>query len=420
MMAGSERRPRVLFMAEAVTLAHVARPLALAQLLDPERYEVHFACDPRFGRAAGPLPGRTWPLRSIGPAAFARALRTGWPAFSAPTLERYVEQDLAVLHAVRPALVVGDFRLSLSTSARLVGVPYVAIANACWSPFAETRWPVPELPLLRRVGSRLERRLFQAARPLAFALHAWPGNAVRRRFGLPSLGLDLGRVLTDGDYTLYADVPELVPTPNRPPHHDYLGPILWSTPGPLPRWWERIPRNRRIVHVSLGNSAPSRVLPAVLDGLSRLGVTAIVATRGAPLGRAPRGDVLAAELLPAGPAARRSQLVVCSGGSLSTQQALAAGVPVLGIGSNLDQLLNMQAVVKAGAGLILRADRANAVGIASAAARLLNDAAFTRSSRRVRGWLDLTRASERFPRLVARLCGEPATAAAPVRRKAAV
>ena len=37
------RRLRILFIAEAVSLAHIARPFVLAQSLDPSRYEVHFA-----------------------------------------------------------------------------------------------------------------------------------------------------------------------------------------------------------------------------------------------------------------------------------------------------------------------------------------------------------------------------------------
>lgn len=49
------RRRRILFVAEAVTLAHVVRPFALAQSLDPSRYEVHFACDPRYNQLLGPL-----------------------------------------------------------------------------------------------------------------------------------------------------------------------------------------------------------------------------------------------------------------------------------------------------------------------------------------------------------------------------
>src|SRR3569833_1809409 len=44
---------RVLFVSEAVTLAHVARPLALAKALDRSRYDVALACDPRYNELLG-------------------------------------------------------------------------------------------------------------------------------------------------------------------------------------------------------------------------------------------------------------------------------------------------------------------------------------------------------------------------------
>src|SRR5690606_21714330 len=46
--AMTSRRPRILFVAEAVTLAHVARPMMLAQRLDPARYDVSLATDGRY------------------------------------------------------------------------------------------------------------------------------------------------------------------------------------------------------------------------------------------------------------------------------------------------------------------------------------------------------------------------------------
>jgi hypothetical protein len=54
----------------------------------------------------------------------------------------------------------------------------------------------------------------------------------------------------------------------------------------------------------------------------------------------------------------RSGLVICNGGSLTTNQALALGVPVLGLVTNLDQHLNMQGVCGTGPGAVLRAERA--------------------------------------------------------------
>ena len=41
--AGVGTKPRILFLAEAVTLAHVARAVALARSLDPDQYGVHLA-----------------------------------------------------------------------------------------------------------------------------------------------------------------------------------------------------------------------------------------------------------------------------------------------------------------------------------------------------------------------------------------
>ena len=45
---GFTGKPRILFVAEAVTLAHVARPAVLAQSLDRDVYEVFFATDLRY------------------------------------------------------------------------------------------------------------------------------------------------------------------------------------------------------------------------------------------------------------------------------------------------------------------------------------------------------------------------------------
>ena len=54
-----------------------------------------------------------------------------------------------MIREVEPDVVVGDFRLSLSVSARVAGVPYLAITNAYWSPYARQRFPLPELPVVR-------------------------------------------------------------------------------------------------------------------------------------------------------------------------------------------------------------------------------------------------------------------------------
>ncbi len=371
--AATPRRVRVLFVGEAVTLAHVTRPLVLARALDPRTFEVSVAWDARYNALLGTLP----PYReidSIPSARFLASLAKGAPLYDVDTLLGYVTADLRLLDEVKPDVVVGDFRLSLSISARLAGVRYLTLTNAYWSPYARQRFPMPDLPIARRLGVTLAHPLFRVARPFAFALHTRPLNAVRRVHGLPSLGYDLRRVYTDADEVLYADVPELVPTFDLPATHHYLGPILWSPAVPRPTWWERVPEDRPIVYVTLGSSGRADLLSLVLRGLADLPVTVLAATAGRTSLADMPANAFAADFLPGEEAAARAKLVVCNGGSPTTQQALSAGVPVLGVASNMDQYLNMEAVRRAGAGELVRAGSVSSATIRQAASKLLASA----------------------------------------------
>jgi hypothetical protein len=49
-------RRRILFVGEAVTLAHIVRPVVLAQALDPAQYAITLACDDRYLKLFGELP----------------------------------------------------------------------------------------------------------------------------------------------------------------------------------------------------------------------------------------------------------------------------------------------------------------------------------------------------------------------------
>ena len=372
MIGSMQATRRVLFFAEAVTLAHVARPIALARALDPSIYEVLLACDPRYQRFVAHEPWRNLTLRSIGSDQFLEALSRGSPVYDAETLRRYVRDDLALIVSVKPDLIVGDFRLSLSVSARLAGVPYASITNAYWSPYYPKAFPLPVLPMTRVLPLPVCRLLFHVARPLAFGLHCKPMNEVRQENNLPSLGSDLRRVYTDADHTLYADLPAMFPTENLPATHHYIGPVLWSPSVRPPPWWDTLPADKPIVYLTLGSSGAAHLLPMVLDALADQPLTIIASTAGATVPSPLPGNAYIADYLPGMQAAARANLVICNGGSPTSQQALAAGVPVLGIAGNMDQFLNMGAIVEAGAGAALRADRVSRSAIRAAVNDLLD------------------------------------------------
>ena len=197
--------PRALFFAESVTLAHLARPLVLAQSLQSQ-WQVALACAPAYREFALGSELELLALESITPMQFRAAVDRGTRFYNAATLRRYVENDLAVIERFQPDLIVGDFRLSLSISARLAGVPYAAISSAHWSPhYRHAGYPMPVLPLTRVLGTRIGRFLYRYASPFAMAYFCQPFNQVRREYGVPELGSDLRPFYTDAEQVFYTN-----------------------------------------------------------------------------------------------------------------------------------------------------------------------------------------------------------------------
>lgn len=393
-------KSRILFAVENITLAQVVRLLALAKRLPPEEYEVHFACgafEPWLFRGTG---FRHWPLWTLDGQKGLAALARGDRLYDKATLERYVDAELEVIDAVKPHLVVGDFRLSLAVSSRIAQVPCASLINAYWSPYAarDGGFPVPDHPIVRLVGVARAERYFPQAMPRVFEHFAAPLNALRKRHGMPAASLL--EQLCFGDYVLYPDVPELTPVANAPSSHLFLGAVPWAPDLPLAPELLAGDPSRPLVYVTLGSSGDRDALGAVLAGLSGLPIRGVLATAGRAFPRDLPSNFRVTEYVPGDLLSRHARFVVTNGGSSTGYQALAAGVPVLGIPSNLDQYLAMQAMTRAGVGLMLRSGSLTSDEVRRAAITLCDDvgmqqraadAARTFASfdchQRFRGWL---------------------------------
>lgn len=363
---------KLLVFAEGSTLAHVARPLALAHAASG-RFEVVIAMPPRYRWAVGNLAASIVDLDAQSPEEFARRLEKGDPLYDLPTLQQYVSDDLGLIERFKPDCIIGDFRLSLGVSARLAGIPYLALGNAYWSPFyrIDGEWPVPDLPLTRVLPIGVARWLFNRVRPFAFRAHAGAMEALRRQHGLPGIDGDLRRAYTDADITCYTDIPSVFRLHDAPSSHRVVGPLPWAPPVSLPSWWNEVPDDRPTAYVSMGSSGKQSLSAPLAAALVDAGFCVLVTAEPEAMPVNPM--IFASRFMPGDLACARAAVVICNGGSPTTQQALTAGKPVVGVASNLDQFLNMAALDRAGLGRVARADRFNAADIASVALESLRD-----------------------------------------------
>jgi UDP:flavonoid glycosyltransferase YjiC (YdhE family) len=354
---------RLLFFGEAVSAAHVARPAVLARWAQAAGYEVHFACGERFAfipRTEG-LP--TIPLPTIAPSVFFRRLAYGRFMYKAAELLEYVRAELELLKRLKPDLVVGDFRHSLPISAALAGIPSLLLLNAYLSPAHDIRLAPPTAGLGRLLPRALLQALVSMVEPLVFRNFGAALNSVRRCFALPPLN-DFREHYSAGTYCAYPDLPEAFSALDLPDRHFFLGPVIWSPHGLLSPDLSKFSNRRPLVYVTLGGSGNAKVLPAVLTQLlaqnCNLAITGVKANEANNLRvRIPAlaGRAIFEEFCSPTELLKHAAFTTCHGGSGTIYQSLAAGVPVLCLPHNQDQILAVETAQKTGA--VLKTDVRN-------------------------------------------------------------
>lgn len=374
---------RILLMGEGSTLAHVGRPLLLARALHQLGHDVVLARPQAYAWMTADAPFRVMDLEIQPPTEFAQRLDSGKPLYTFKTLQQYVEDDRKLIQEVRPGAIIGDFRLSLSVSARLERLPYATICDAYWSPETPLAPILPVFPWTQLAPLGLSQALFRHVAPLAFRIHAQPMERLRRSYGLPDFEGDLRKCYTDADLRLFANPPLLFPHVNPHSGAQFIGPLAWS---PDSAKFSAPPADGRpLVYVTMGSSGSPSALSSLVPALERFDCNIVLSTAGRMLpselksSRAYIADYLPGDLMCA-----MADLVVCNGGSPTTNQALANGVPVLGIPRNMDQFLNMRAIEAFGAGLTIRADRSSADLITLAVDRLLHHPGYREQAGRIR------------------------------------
>lgn len=400
-------RKKLLFFAHAVTMAHFARPLKWIEGIDTELFDIYLASHQKFRSLCSKNDVTFLDLSCIDAAEFEQIVVQAKPIYDASTFEEHIQEDIRLMDKVKPDLVIGDFRHSLTVSCRVKKIKYVNLTNAYWHPEIKLRFPLPEAPVVRILGVGMARMLLGLFLPLALKVNFFiMAFALRRSFRSANLTFnDYRKVIVDGDVTLFCDTPELVPLNQQLPHEKYVGPLIWSMPVELPEWWSDLDLNKRRIFLTLGSSGPANAFPTIIEALARLDCEIVVALAGKRPKIPAFSNVFVTDFLPIDAACQDADVVICNGGSPLVHAALTFGVPTIGIVCNNDQLLNMAHVSHRGAGILLRYWNLTAQKITGAVNEILNDAQYRTQAQNIRMEFDAIDVKARLQHVIDEVVG---------------
>ncbi len=394
------RKKRILFIGEGGSLAHIVRPLVLAKLLDPERFEISFACALWYKWLLDHSGFQYFPLPTMTRDDFRDHLSAGQPLYNRATLEEYVAAELDLFKKLSPDLIVGDFRISLGVSTQLTKIPYAAISNAFWSPNSTLKKIVPDLGFLKFTGRELGQLIFDLAYPIAATTtHSHGFNAVRKSYGLEPFKR-LEEIYTFADWTLYTDIPSLAPTKVLGEGEQYMGPILDMPQIEQPTWWQQWPKDKPIVYVGLGSTGNITLMENIIEALSQMDVTVLLATAQRVNRKEWPSNFFVAPYISGLEASAQSQLILYNGGSGSVYQALSCGRPVLGFPTNMDQFLCMSLIETKMAGKKIIGTSANVNNIKANVAEILSNPGYSQGAQALAQEIKQYKVEENFPKFI--------------------
>ena len=334
---------KFLVIGEAVSLAHVVRPLRISQALSELGHDVCFATDAReFGKFV-PMNSavRFRSLPSIGSRLFLTRTPGRRRSYAGRDIENYLVDDRKLVDSENPECIIHDFRISMNL---LRGsVPCICpIVDAYWVtvPGEVFTLPPPQPGRVASIAYRFPAPVRGIFGYFVDRIGARPFDAAARSIGVRPLRR-LSRYLLSGDHVLLPATAETFPALRPKMSHAYLGHVEWT---PDTQLLEPIADLEYDIYLSPGSSGPSEQIPDILKWLGELNLRTLLCTGTQPdSGEFHGGQIQVRRFVDGKDAARRARVTICNGGSPSVYQALSVGCPVLGITSNLDQALCMRA-----------------------------------------------------------------------------
>ncbi len=305
------------------SLSHVVKCLAVGDVLTARGHEVRIAVSRKHSRFLQKQSLEHFVLPDI-----QETDESGFPSvewFRQPRLiTDCINEEVRLLRAYQPDRVVGVFRFTLSSSARIAGVPYDSLICGCM---------IPDSPEVMGFAEGEQGREVQRIILDGFFRYA----GARLGAALPAVGLPRSkgdiRHMLKGERTFLWDFPEFAPLPQQ---RDliHVGPLAWNN-------WPYDSVDTGVLNqgggplavVAFGTCTTclgtvKRIITVLLD----MGYRVLLAAGGQPellsiLPKEPR--VTTCAFAPLHRILPHAALLVTHGGQMTVFEALQEGVPVL-------------------------------------------------------------------------------------------
>jgi MGT family glycosyltransferase len=368
-------------------LAHVTRSFEVGRALRHcFGHRVVFCCEGPYSHIPRDAGFEVVPVFTVNRDITMDVARKGMPpslSWWKNVCEQSVASDLQALEQIKPDAVVADMRWSMSTSARAFGIPYVAVANACWTDrFAQPILPPEGHITTKIIGRWLATAAFPKFIDVQMKFGALGYKEVRKRHGLPPLRSMFEAV--EGDITLMPDLPEFMPVVrSTPPSFRYIGPLLWDANIDLPPWFSKLQPGRPTIYFTMGSTGDTKFFEEAVRVFGNSEYQVLITTGGLAEIPNPPSNVFIAKYAPGDALMAVSDVVVSHGGNGTVYQALSCGVPVIGFPTMFDQEINMRQVEALGIGIQMSNKEYSGPALDKAVRKVLNETRYRERCRQL-------------------------------------
>ncbi len=360
-------KKKIVFICNSVTLAHPVRVTLLANMLDPEKYDIVIYRGKAYESILPHTTISVHPALSMNTKDFLECLSDIKSPFDKETIKLFAEEELKILEIEKPDLVIGDFRYTLQVTARQRSVPYLNLTNAVWDPLFALKLEPPPTRRFTFLPDYIKAWLMNHMPKIAFLKVNHAFNTFLKQNGFLPYKSDPRLIFSNADYNAYCDLSAFFP-PNLLDHrHCFIGPILWSPNMPAPDLSTLRANGKYTVYINLGSSGDANILEPLCAKLSDDDINLIVATGTSPAPPAllNRPNTIVMPYLASDKISSQVDAVICNGGMPTACTALLNNAYCVGVVSNLDQMMGMRQIERKGAGRCFRSRPYDINGIVS-------------------------------------------------------